>query len=75
MSVDVRDFRGGIPGIPESGAAGALLRNANRQSTKKELVILLKPTVIQSDRDWERDLIETRGRLDALHQQRMRGKQ
>ena len=75
MSVDVRDFRGGIPGIPEGGAAGALLRNANRQSTKKELVILLKPTVIQSDRDWERDLIETRGRLDALHQQRMRGKQ
>jgi MSHA biogenesis protein MshL len=73
--VDVRDFRGGIPGIPGSGAAGALLRNANRQSIKKELVILLKPTVIQSDRDWERDLIETRGRLDALHQQRMRAKQ
>jgi MSHA biogenesis protein MshL len=75
MSVDVRDFRGGIPGVPEAGVAGALLRNANRQDTKKELVILLKPTVIQSDRDWEKDLIETRGRMDALHRQRLRGNQ
>jgi MSHA biogenesis protein MshL len=74
MSVDVRDFRGGIPGVPEAGVAGALLRNAQRTSTKKELVILLKPTVIQSDRDWEQDLKETRNRLDALHRERERAR-
>jgi MSHA biogenesis protein MshL len=67
MSVDIRDFRGGIPGVQEGGVAGALLRNTNRTMVKKELVILLKPTVIQSDRQWERDLQETRGRLDAMH--------
>jgi MSHA biogenesis protein MshL len=74
MSVDVRDFRGGIPGVPEAGVAGTLLRNAQRTSTKKELVILLKPTVIQSDRDWEQDLKETRNRLDALHRERERAR-
>ncbi|MGQ0547377.1 MAG: secretin N-terminal domain-containing protein, partial [Betaproteobacteria bacterium] len=55
MSVDARDQRGGIPGISDTGA-GALLRNADRRVIKKELVILLKPTVVQSDRNWEQDL-------------------
>jgi MSHA biogenesis protein MshL len=67
MVADVRDARGGLPGIPDSGVAGALLRNTQRSVVRKELVILLKPTVIQSDRDWENDLRETRGRLEALH--------
>ncbi|MGH8689790.1 MAG: secretin N-terminal domain-containing protein, partial [Burkholderiales bacterium] len=65
MSVDVRDNRGGIPGVSDSGV-GALLRNADRRVLKKELVILLKPTVIQSDRNWEQDLSETRGRYERL---------
>ena len=34
-------------------------------AAKSELVILLKPTVIQSDRDWEQDLRQTRGRFEA----------
>jgi MSHA biogenesis protein MshL len=67
MSVDVRDFRGGIPGIPDSGVAGTLLRNTQRTVAKKELVILLKPTVVQSDREWAQDLDRTRNRMDALH--------
>jgi MSHA biogenesis protein MshL len=72
MSVDVRDFRGGIPGISDGGVAGTLLRNTNRTAVKRELVILLKPTVIQSDRDWEQDLGQARERLDALHKERSR---
>jgi len=66
MSVDVRDNRGGIPGVSDSGV-GALLRNADRRVLKKELVILLKPTVIQSDRNWEQDVRETRGRFETMH--------
>ena len=66
MSVDVRDARGGLPGVPDSGVAGMLLRNSERQFVKKELVILLKPTIIQSDRDWENDLRETRERYNAM---------
>jgi MSHA biogenesis protein MshL len=67
MSVSAADRRAGIPGVPDEGIAGALLRNTNRSHVKRELVILLKPTVIQSDRNWEQDLRETRGRLEALH--------
>jgi len=65
MSVDIRDNRGGLPGITEGGI-GDLARNTERRATKRELVILLKPTVIQSDREWQQDLGQTRGRFEAL---------
>jgi MSHA biogenesis protein MshL len=66
MSLDVRDARGGIPGVPDAGI-GSLLRNTARSSRKRELVILLKPTLIESDRDRERDVAETRGRFEAIY--------
>ncbi|MGH8706351.1 MAG: secretin N-terminal domain-containing protein [Burkholderiales bacterium] len=62
MSVDIEDARGGLPGV------GDLFRNTSRTVRKKELVILLKPTVIQSDRNWEGDIRETRERLESLGQ-------
>jgi MSHA biogenesis protein MshL len=65
MSLDARDQRGGIPGVSDEGL-GRLLRNTNRSSRKRELVILLKPTLIQSDRNWEQDINETRGRMQRL---------
>jgi MSHA biogenesis protein MshL len=61
MSVDVQDNRGGLPG------ASNLFRNNNIQMRKKELVILLKPTLIQSERSWEEDLEQTRDRLENLY--------
>ena len=66
MSVDVRDNRGGLPGVTEGGL-GDLLRNTDRRSGKSELVILLKPTVIQSDRDWEQDLRADAPALRGAH--------
>jgi MSHA biogenesis protein MshL len=65
MSIDVRDQRSGVPGVSDEGA-GRLLRNTSTSSRKRELVILLKPTLIRSDREWEQDLRETRGRIDRL---------
>ena len=58
---------GGLPGVTEGGL-GDLARNTDRRVTKRELVILLKPTVIQSDANWEQDLRETRGRLERMKQ-------
>jgi MSHA biogenesis protein MshL len=66
MKVDARDSSGGIPGVSDSGFMGALLRNSSRTLLKKELVILIKPTVIESDRQWGEMLRETRERYDAL---------
>jgi MSHA biogenesis protein MshL len=65
MSLALRDNRGGLPGVSEGGI-GDLARNTDRSLTKREIVILLKPTVIQSDLNWERDLNETRGRLESM---------
>jgi MSHA biogenesis protein MshL len=61
MSVDVRDGRTGIPGVADSNV---LLRNSDRQLRKREIVILLKPTIIQNDASWNQDLRETRERLE-----------
>lgn len=65
MSVDIRDDRGGLPGVSEGGF-GNFLRNTNRVFRKKELVILLKPTIIQSDHEWEQDIRDTRSRIESM---------
>ena len=62
MSVEFVDNRGGIPGLDID-----LLRTTDRRMVKKELVILLKPTVIGDDVDWERDLRESQDRIRALY--------
>jgi MSHA biogenesis protein MshL len=66
MRTEVNDVRGGIPGTPESGPLSALFRSTNRVVEKKELVILLKPTVVASDRDWVDDVRESRERVESL---------
>jgi MSHA biogenesis protein MshL len=65
MSVDIRDARGGIPGVSDQGI-GSLLRSTETSRRKKELVILLKPTIVDSDRDWEQDVRDTRRRMEGL---------
>ena len=45
MSVDIRDNRGGIPGVGDDGP-GSCCATPTSPSRKKELVILLKPTLI-----------------------------
>jgi MSHA biogenesis protein MshL len=62
MSVDIRDNRSGLPGLSE----GNPLRSTDRLLRKKELVILLKPTLIESELDWDRDVRETRERVQGL---------
>ena len=68
MSVDVRDRRGGVPGLADD----SILRNTDRTVSKRELVILLKPTLILADRNWEQDIEQTRGRLESLNQPALR---
>ncbi|HYL25694.1 MAG TPA: secretin and TonB N-terminal domain-containing protein [Burkholderiales bacterium] len=66
MRTEINDVRGGLPGAPDWGPANVLLRSTNRVREKKELVILLKPTILESDRDWSDDAREARERMDAL---------
>jgi MSHA biogenesis protein MshL len=66
MKVDMRDNRGGLPGVGDTGGFSGLFRNTDKQMVKKELVILIKPTIILGDRSWEEDLAQTRDRLELM---------
>lgn len=55
-----------VPGLGNVPGLGLLFQQRNRRTTKSEIVILLKPTIVHSDRIWQQDLTETRERLRAL---------
>jgi MSHA biogenesis protein MshL len=65
MQVSLEADRSGIPGAQDAPGIGAIFGNRSRMAVKKELVILVKPTVIQSDRSWQNNLLETRERLQS----------
>lgn len=62
MSVDIRDNRSGLPGLGDDNP----LRSTDALLRKKELVILLKPTIIESELDWERDVRDARRRMEGM---------
>jgi MSHA biogenesis protein MshL len=55
-----------VPGAGDVPGLGELFKQRNRRSEKSEIVILMKPTIIHSDSDWQRDLVNTRKRLRQL---------
>ncbi|HEX9182834.1 MAG TPA: secretin N-terminal domain-containing protein [Burkholderiales bacterium] len=63
MFLALRDNRTGIPGVADSNV---LLRNTDRAKAKREIVILLKPTVIQNDLTWAEDMRDLRQRYERM---------
>ena len=51
----------GIPGLPKF-----LFGQTSKRTEKRELVILIKPTVVNSDSDWSEDIMRSRDRLNGL---------
>jgi MSHA biogenesis protein MshL len=66
MKVDVASDRSGIPWLQDLPGVGVLFGNNTRTKTKRELVILLKPTIIKSDKDWEQDVEQMRERMQGF---------
>jgi MSHA biogenesis protein MshL len=58
--------RSQIPGAGALPFLGGLFRNTNQISQKRELVILIKPTIVQSDAEWEQDVLESQRRIQNL---------
>jgi MSHA biogenesis protein MshL len=71
MKLDTRDSRGGLPGAANS--FGGLFGSTTKQVVKKEMVILLKPTVIEGDRSWDDGIDETRQRFEQINMPDGRG--
>jgi MSHA biogenesis protein MshL len=66
MQVQVVQEKSGIPGLQNIPGIGIAFRSTTRSTVKKELVILLKPTVIKSEQDWEQDAQQMRDRIKGL---------
>ena len=51
----------GLPGMPKT-----LFGQTSKKVQKRELVILLKPTVVDADRDWSEDIAHSRDRMNSI---------
>jgi MSHA biogenesis protein MshL len=58
--------RSQVPGAGNLPGVGALFRNTSQTTQKRELVILLKPTVVESSNNWSQDLLESQQRIQNL---------
>ncbi|SFD95327.1 pilus (MSHA type) biogenesis protein MshL [Massilia yuzhufengensis] len=56
-----------LPGADKLPVLGALFRNKNRVNQKRELVVLIKPTIVEGANDWSQDLLETGRRIEGMN--------
>ena len=64
MTESAEDSRSKIPGAGDVPGAGALFRQGGQNKAKRELVILLKPTVVRDDSVWANDIAATQDRIE-----------
>lgn len=62
--------RSQLPGAGDLPVVGALFRNTNQVMQKRELVILLKPTVVEGSEDWNQDILESQRRIQGMNSPR-----
>jgi MSHA biogenesis protein MshL len=64
----------GLPGASSVPVLGALFGQKNRVNQKRELVVLIKPTIVEDASSWNEDLLDTNRRIQQLdpRQQGMR---
>ncbi len=58
--------RGQVPGLGNIPFFGAAFRNIAQSSEKRELVILLKPTIVHSDQTWAQNILDARDRVQTM---------
>jgi MSHA biogenesis protein MshL len=59
-----------VPGLGDIKGVGKAFRQHSAQSSKSELVILLKSTVVQGNESWSEDMLSAQQRLETVRQQR-----
>lgn len=66
MRIDINSSRGGVPGLQDAPVIGGAFRNTANSTVKRELVILIKPTIITGDSESVKDLQDVRDRLQSM---------
>jgi MSHA biogenesis protein MshL len=57
--------RSQVPGVGEVPILGGLFRNTKQVTQKRELVILIKPTIVEGDA-WEEDILSSQQRINDM---------
>ena len=55
-----------VPGVGDVPVLGSLFRHTNNSSSKRELVILLKPTVVKGGETWAQNILESQRSMQNL---------
>jgi MSHA biogenesis protein MshL len=58
--------RSQVPGAGDLPVVGSLFGNTSKVSQKRELVILLKPTIVEGSNTWAQDMMHSQQRIQAL---------
>jgi len=67
---------GGVPGLSSIPLLGNLFKQARKENTRSELVILLKPIVVDDSKTWTDYIRQSQQRIDQLQKtQRTQGEQ
>ncbi len=72
MQIESNRRSSGLPGSSDSAFFGTLFGNRANTGRKKEVVVLIKPTVIRTAQDWETQTRRTRAALDDMDVARAR---
>ena len=67
MTESSQNGRSAIPGVGDVPVAGALFRKGSQTSSKRELVILIKPSIIKSGAEWAEDIAATGRRVRDIN--------
>jgi len=59
--------RAAVPGLGDVPLAGSLFSKGEQSSSKRELVILIRPTVVKMDSDWTDDIAATGRRIERMN--------
>ena len=66
MQLQSQGTRSGLPGSTSVPLLSSLLGNQQNTGSKREIVVLIKPTIIRSREDWREQAREAKDRLDEL---------
>lgn len=64
MQIQSQESRSGMPGAVKVPVLSNLLGNQQEIGSKREIVVLIKPTIIRSAEDWREQAREARSRLE-----------